>query len=71
MKKSVINSKHLDSYDYDPTSKTLHVTFKNGSVYRYDNVPQEELNSYDGKETMGTFFAQNIRNKYNSKKVKG
>lgn len=70
MKKPVISG-HLVGYDYDPVSKTLHVTFKNGSTYRYDNVPQSDLDKYDGKSSIGTFFSQHIRKKYYGRKVDG
>lgn len=69
MKKPVLNSGHIDSYDYDPASKTLHVTFKNGSTYRYSDVPQEALDKYKGESSIGTFFAQHIRKKYYGRKI--
>ena len=70
MRKPVVSG-HLTGYDYDPVTKTLHVTFKNGSTYRYDNVPADVLNNADAKQTPGTLFVRNVRNKYPGKKVKG
>jgi hypothetical protein len=36
----VAQSSHLQNFEYDPESQTLMITFVNGDIYRYSNVPQ-------------------------------
>jgi hypothetical protein len=35
-----VESKHLVSVGYEPTSRVLHVEFHNGAVYEYKGVPE-------------------------------
>jgi hypothetical protein len=40
MTRTPVISSQIASVGYDAASKKLHVEFKGGSVYEYDNVPQ-------------------------------
>lgn len=48
----VCKSSHIDSYAYDKQKKDLYMMFRNGSIYKYLNVPEniyEGLNKADSK----------------------
>lgn len=47
----------------------LRVQFTNGSTYEYDDVPSGLARSLANAESPGSFFSQNIRGKYEHKKV--
>lgn len=39
MNRTPVSSSNVASIGYDPTTQTLEVGFKNGSVYQYSGVP--------------------------------
>jgi hypothetical protein len=66
--------KHFDSAnlafaEYDPETKALEITFKNGWKYRYKDVPHEVFNDLCSAESAGRFHAAEIKNTYAYEKV--
>ncbi len=69
MERTPVTSSQIASIGYDPGSQRLEVAFKKGQVYEYFMVPQEK---YDALmkvaamkgESVGTFFAKEIRWKF-------
>jgi len=55
------NSSHIQSSEHDPATNTMHVTFKNGQTYRYDNVPPEVHEGMTKTYTPGKYFHNHIR----------
>ncbi|MBX7132570.1 MAG: KTSC domain-containing protein [Fimbriimonadaceae bacterium] len=65
-----LKSSMISRAEYDPESRVLRLTFaKVGQVYRYEDVPEDVVNGLCEAESIGTFFAQNIRGKYPTAKV--
>lgn len=64
-----IQSSNLKSAKYDTTSKELTITFNNGSIYVYSDVPWEIFTKMRMSESQGKFFNLNIAKKYNYKKL--
>lgn len=65
-----IKSSMISRAEYDPTTKALRLTFRGkGDIYRYEDVPEDVVNALCEAESIGTFFAQNIRGKYPTAKV--
>lgn len=74
-------SSQISSYGYDATTQTLALQFYRkdasgqrvgGSVYHYDNVPQELYDEFCACESKGNFFGQHIKvapSKYPYRKV--
>jgi len=64
MERQPVSSSNLVSVGYDPSSETLEVEFKNGSVYRYFNVPPIEHEQLMSAPSHGVYFNANIKNAY-------
>lgn len=65
-----VSSSNIKSVGYDPASETLEIEFKGGAVYQYSGVPGIMHDELINADSIGSFFARNIRNEYNYKKVK-
>lgn len=65
----VINSSNLKFASYQTETKTLSVTFKNGSIYEYYEVPWEIFTKLRMSESQGKFLNTNINKVYKYKKV--
>lgn len=59
----------IKQFSYDAATKKLLVVFVSGLVYEYENIPEEVYNSMKVSGAKGIFFNQNIRNKYEFRKV--
>ena len=60
MQRQSVNSSNLVSVGYDPTSDTLEIEFKNGTIYRYFNVPPFEHERLMSASSHGIYFNSNI-----------
>lgn len=69
------NSTMINSFEYDQTQRILRVYFRLGQIYDYFFVPvniaQDLKNISQGTESVGTWFANNIRMTYEYQKIKG
>lgn len=64
-------SSNIESAVYNRDTKTLRVTFKNGSVYDYANVGIREANAFEKAESAGVYFKAHIKGQKDTTKVKG
>ena len=71
MERKKIVSSNINSIGYDEESKTLEVEFYDQKVYQYSPVSREGYNLLMNADSIGSFFAKNIRNnkEITSKKV--
>lgn len=65
----VINSSNLKFASYQTEEKTLSVTFKNGSIYEYYEVPWEIFTKLRMSDSQGKFLNMNINKVFKYKKV--
>lgn len=56
-----IQSSMLEGHAYDQETRTMHVKYKNGATYAYDDVPLEKYAAFTGAESPGRYFNANIR----------
>jgi hypothetical protein len=63
------NSSNLKKGEYDINTKKLNVTFNNGMVYEYDDVPHEVFSEMNIAESQGKYFNQKIAKNYNYKRI--
>jgi hypothetical protein len=63
------NSSNLKKGEYDINTKKLDVTFNNGMVYEYDDVPHEVFSEMNIAESQGKYFNQKIAKNYNYKRI--
>jgi hypothetical protein len=66
----VVTSSNLKSAVYETESKTLTVTFNNGSIYEYYEVPWTLFTKFRMSESQGKFFNGNISRAFKYKKIK-
>ncbi len=59
-----VSSSNISAIGYDNDSLTLAIEFKNGSVYHYSGVPQEEHAGIMNAESKGKYLNSNIKNRY-------
>lgn len=62
MKKS--KSSNIDSFKYDPKTKTLDIIFHTGAHYRYADVNHLDYHRFETAKSHGTSFASIIKDKY-------
>lgn len=58
---SKVESSNIAAIGYDADSKTLQVDFKTGKRYQYQNVPPETFAEFQAADSVGKYFAANIR----------
>lgn len=64
------NSSNIASAVYDRARKVLRVEFKTGAVYEYANVGIREASNFEKAESAGKFFAEFIKGKKDTTKIK-
>lgn len=62
-------SSNIKGGKYNITTKKLEVTFNNGMIYEYEDVPHEVFAELNLAESQGKYFNANIAKKYVYKKV--
>lgn len=65
-----IKSSNLKSASYNTTQKVLVVTFNNGSIYEYYDIPWQIFTKFRMAESQGKYFNTEISRKYKFKKIK-
>jgi hypothetical protein len=66
----LVTSSQIAYIGYDEDTKDLYVTFNNGSTYKYENVPNSVFIDFEQSESIGKYFSANIKDKYNTIKIK-
>jgi hypothetical protein len=69
MQRERVDSSSLSSVGYDAGSETLEVEFRNGGVYRYLEVPEDEWQSLQGAESKGNYLNTHIKPSYRYRKL--
>ncbi len=68
IRKPVVSS-HIASVGFDSYVGTLEVEFKDGTVYRYFEVPTATYQQLITAGSVGKYLAENIWSKYHHAKV--
>lgn len=69
MKRQSVESSNLSSIGYDAENEILEVEFNHGGVYQYFDVPLNVYKELINADSHGKYFAANIRNEYEFKKI--
>ena len=64
MNRTPVTSTSLSEVGYDQSSQTLEITFREGHVYQYFNVPQPIYEGLMQAVSVGKFFNAEIRGRY-------
>lgn len=67
--RSFTNSTLLLSATYDPAHQTLEMRFRNGSTYRYLQVPEQLWSQLLKADSAGEYFVKNIRARFEYAKI--
>lgn len=65
----VAQSRHLQTYSYDPNTQTLTIQFQNGSIHQWTGVPLTEFYNFDQSASKGTYLWAKIKGQYPSQKL--
>jgi hypothetical protein len=63
-----IQSSNIKKTEYDTETKKLLVTFNNGALYEYDEVPHQLYTQFRMSESQGKFFSTKIAKAFKYKK---
>lgn len=64
-----VTSSNVSAIGYDADTQTLGIKFSSGTVYHYAGVPKDVYDDFVNAESIGRFFAMNIRSHYEHAKV--
>jgi hypothetical protein len=56
-----VESSNVEAVAYDEATLTLHVSFRNGSLYEYSRVPTEVFRSFLDAPSKGSFVHEVLR----------
>ena len=65
-----VTSSNLKWVSYNSRSHEMLIQFQSGAVYQYWDVPGNISQGLVQADSPGKFFNQNVRNRYNYKRVK-
>ena len=65
-----VDSSAISGLSYAPLDESLYVTFVNGSIYNYNDVPENIYLSLKYSKSIGQHFIKYIKDEYNFKKIK-
>lgn len=69
MKRERLDSSSLASAGYDPAAHVLEVEFKNGGVYQYLEVDDEEYQEFRTAPSKGRYLNTEIKPRYSARKL--
>lgn len=64
MNRTPVSSSTVVSVGYEPSTLTLEVEFKNGSIYQYFDMPDSVYQELMRASSVGKFLNANIKNNY-------
>ena len=64
MLRLVVKSSAITSMGYDDRTRVLELEYKNGTVYRYREVPRHVWEELKRSDSIGAYVNANIRDKY-------
>ncbi|MGX5691745.1 KTSC domain-containing protein [Dermacoccus abyssi] len=70
MLRQVVESQIIHSVGYDAASMLLEVQFRNGWVYRYDDVPEDVFRGLMSAPSHGKYLKRNIVDDYVTRRVR-
>jgi hypothetical protein len=64
MLRLMVKSTAITSMGYDERNRILEIEYKNGTVYRYKEVPRQVWDELRRSDSVGAYVNANIRDKY-------
>ena len=69
MDRKSVQSREIAIVGYELDTQTLEITFRKGGVYHYFKVPQETYQNLMSAASLGTFFAEEVKDRYSYQKI--
>ncbi len=69
MKLDPVESSNIEAQGYDARDKLLQIKFKSGALHEFAAVPAETYSAFMAAPSKGSYFAKEIRGKFESRKV--
>lgn len=66
---SDVNSSMIEKAIYNFETSTLKIRFTNGSLYEYNNVPNEVYDNFCKSDSQGKFLNEKIKNQFTHNKL--
>lgn len=66
-----VKSSNIAQIGYDDKTNTAYLKFKNGYIYKYNDVPKHEFDTLKHASSCGSHYHQNWRGKYSSEYCSG
>lgn len=64
-----VKSSNIDSIGYNKEEQQLFIKFNNGSLYMYNDVPEDVWEDLQNSESKGKFVYYELRNMYDYEKL--
>ncbi|MBU2177666.1 MAG: KTSC domain-containing protein [Gammaproteobacteria bacterium] len=64
-----VESSNIEAIGYVEETKGMLVQFKNGSVYRYADVPAKVFEDFKGAGSKGKYLNEHIKGAYAAEKI--
>lgn len=69
MNRKPVRSTNIVSIGYDSDTSVLEIEFYSREVYQYTNIPQRLFDDFMTSQSLGRYFAQNIKGKFSFRKM--
>lgn len=66
-----VKSSNIAAIGHDAETGKLHVQFKSGGTWVYDDVPAETHAAMTNADSVGSYFHKNIKGKFEGKRRDG
>lgn len=64
-----LDSRMLAAVAYEPETGTLHLRFRSGEIYRYQDFPADQYQAFLHAESRGRYFLSHIRGHFRYQRV--
>ena len=70
LRQKVSESSNIKHIAYQPFTKVMQVSFLNGRIYWYYNVPREIYDNFIKAPSKGKYFWSSVKDKFTYKRIK-
>jgi hypothetical protein len=70
MQRQPVQSSNLKEVGYDAVARVLEIEFHSGGIYQYSNVPETIYLGLLGASSKGSYFHDNIKERYPYRKTR-
>jgi hypothetical protein len=64
-----VRSSNVDAIGHDPAAMALHIRFKGGAHYVYENVPRDVYQQMFSTDSVGRYINQHVKPKFTHRRL--